>query len=746
MADGGFRFHQPGAGQFFPAQHTAHRNQNRASSPSGRRPFANDTPSPSRSPVNPALAHSFNMFSQNGYQTQHGLMNGAQNHQRHQNIHIPKYQPPYHTHHNVNQHHPQHHHAGQLGHQHNISSGGYQTSTPHLQTYAHEHLQNGNGNGLPHDDMDEPDNVHWREQKEAFEESKELNQPNSRARSVAHQSKGVNFVPLGAAAEEMQTDNARNANTSGALVPSKQTWDELDLGGQGLCALSPVLFNSAYHFLKRLDLVYNQLETLPPQIGQLKNLEYLDVSFNALTELPEEIGMLTNLRKLLLFSNQIHTLCYELGFLFNLEVLGVYGNPLEPGQREKISEGGTKKLIEYLRESMPEPPPPREREWHQLEEIPGPGTDTIKALNYNILCARYATASQYGYVPERVLTWAYRKTLILEEIREINADIVCLQELDRTSYDEFFRAELSRSGYKGYYAQKSRAETLGENAKFVDGCGTFWKDKKYMQLDSQHLVLGRKAVERSGTSVSADMLNRVWQRDDIATVVFLENRVTGSRVIVANAHVYWDPAFKDVKLIQTAVLMEEVGKLADKYCKMPPATNKQAFRFSEVEDEELPEPGPSLSYTSGTQIPMIICGDFNSGANSAVYELFTQKGMSARHNDLAGRDYGSLTDIGLQHQFTLKSSYAAIEDEMPFTNYTPSFVDVLDYIWYSSNTLRVTGLLGAVDPEYLKRVPGFPNFHFPSDHIAIVAEFKVEKQRTAQKAVEADFGPSSKQK
>ncbi|KAJ9500554.1 Glucose-repressible alcohol dehydrogenase transcriptional effector [Exophiala xenobiotica] len=685
------------------------------------------------------------MFPQNGYQAQHGLMNGAQSHQRHQNIHIPKYQPPYHTHHNVNQHHAQHHHGGHLGHQHNISSGGYQSSTPHLQTYGHEHLQNGNGNGLPHDDMEDPDNPYWREQKEVFEESKELNGPNSRARSVAHQSKGVNFVPLGAAAEELQTDNTRSITTSGGTTVSKQTWDELDLGGQGLCALSPVLFNPAYNFLKRLDLVYNQLETLPPQIGQLKNLEHLDVSFNQLTELPEEIGMLTNLKKLLVFGNHIQTLCYELGFLFNLEMLGVYGNPLEPGQRDKITEGGTKKLVEYLRESMPEPPPPREREWHQLEEIPD-DADTIKALNYNILCARYATQSQYGYVPERVLTWGYRKTLILEEIRETNADIVCLQELDRTSYDEFFRAELSRSGYKGYYAQKSRAETLGDNAKFVDGCGTFWKDKKYIQLDSQHLVLGRKAVERPGAKASADMLNRVWQRDDIATVVFLENRVTGSRVIVVNAHIYWDPAYKDVKLIQAAVLMEELSKLADRYAKIPPATNKQVFRFADAEDEPLPEPGPSLSYPSGPQIPMIVCGDFNSGADSAVYDLFTKKGLIAEHIDFLGRDYGTLSRAGMSHQFTLKSSYAAIDDEMPFTNYTPNFVDVLDYIWYSSNTLRVVGLLGAIDPEYLKRVPGFPNFHFPSDHIAIVAEFKVEKQRSAQKAVEADFGPSSRAK
>ena len=213
-------------------------------------------------------------------------------------------------------------------------------------------MQNGNGNGLPHDEVDDPDNDYWREQKQYWEESKDLNGPNQRARTVAHHSKGVNYVPLGAAAEDMHTDNARTTTSNGSLV-SRQTWDELDLGGQGLCAISPVLFNPSYHFLKRLDLVYNHLETLPPEIGRLRNLEHLDVSFNQLTELPEEIGMLTNLKQLLLFNNHIQTLCYELGFLYKLDILGVYGNPLEQGQRDKITEGGTRKLIEYLRESMP---------------------------------------------------------------------------------------------------------------------------------------------------------------------------------------------------------------------------------------------------------------------------------------------------------------------------------------------------------------------------------------------------------
>src|ERR1700755_652634 len=106
MADGAFRFHQPGAGQYYPTQHTSHRSQNRATSPPGaRRPFTNDTPSPSRSPVGHSLGHNFNMYAQNGYQRQHGLMNGAQNHQRYGNMHLPKYQQPHQSHHNVSHHH-----------------------------------------------------------------------------------------------------------------------------------------------------------------------------------------------------------------------------------------------------------------------------------------------------------------------------------------------------------------------------------------------------------------------------------------------------------------------------------------------------------------------------------------------------------------------------------------------------------------------------------------------------------------
>ena len=246
-----------------------------------------------------------------------------------------------------------------------------------------------------------------------------------------------------------------------------------------------------------------------------------------------------------------------------------------------------------------------------------------------------------------------------------------------------------------------------------------------------------------------DIYNRVMLRDDVAVVIFLENRQTGTRLIVSNVHVFWDPRFKDVKVVQAAVLLEQIGKLADRWAKRPPCTanEKKTFRFEDndaidgqVEPEESPqEPAPSQEYASGTDIPLLVCGDYNSLPDSGVYEFITQGSLSHLHSDLEHRKYGNFTRDGLTHPFSLRSSYSHI-GELKFTNYTPGFVGVLDYVFYSMNSVSLLGLLGNVDPDYLQRVPGFPNYHFPSDHLPLMVSFAV-KPRKEKKVVEADFGP-----
>lgn len=48
---------------------------------------------------------------------------------------------------------------------------------------------------------------------------------------------------------------------------------------------------------------------------------------------------------------------------------------------------------------------------------------------YNVLCDKYATRLMYGYCPNWVLKWEYRRKSILEEIRHYSADIISLQVL-----------------------------------------------------------------------------------------------------------------------------------------------------------------------------------------------------------------------------------------------------------------------------------------------------------------------------
>jgi hypothetical protein len=85
--------------------------------------------------------------------------------------------------------------------------------------------------------------------------------------------------------------------------------------------------------LKTLDLSSSSMESLPPSIGQLQNLEYLNLSHTRnLSELPEELGAnLISLKRLKLSHSSITSLPPSIGWLRNLEKIDL-------GGAENISE------------------------------------------------------------------------------------------------------------------------------------------------------------------------------------------------------------------------------------------------------------------------------------------------------------------------------------------------------------------------------------------------------------------------
>ncbi|KAH0828142.1 Endonuclease/exonuclease/phosphatase [Lanmaoa asiatica] len=669
-----------------------------------------------------------------------------------QNIGPPPPSPgfPLYTNGSVNpmQHHPAHPHA--LSHQ-PIAHHQHQNSLSHYPSPPNGHIHTQHiGSGSPGSAASQIVSPHWQQQLLKCEMIRSSRSPHHRARASAMASRTVtksaipitnpNLVkptvstdvppkeseaPATSSTPAPTSASESSPSLAGSMVnhpsstvapiaeaprltakPPQNTWNSLDMGGVNIKTLPPTSGLFTFTFLINLYLNHNTLSSIPPEIAKLRHLELLDLSGNNLSSVPPELGMLTQLKELYLFDNHLVTLPPELGSLHQLQTLGV--------------EDGTPALISFLRDSCPVPAPPPERLWRHVitgaerEAVNNdPHTEIFSVLCYNILCEKYATERLYGYTPSWALSWDYRKELILTEVMNYDADFLCLQEVDTTQYEEYFIKHLQGQDYEGVYYPKSRYKTMSDaDRRQVDGCATFYKADKYQLVEKQLIEFSTVAMQRPDFKKTDDMFNRVLGKDHIAVVCCFENRETGTRVIVANAHIHWDPNFRDVKLVQVALLVDEIEKIAAYFCKLPPRPPNNS------EDKSAPQPRSSPVYDDGTKIPLIICGDFNSVPASGVCEFLSNGSAPPDHPDFMSHLYGRYTTEGLRHKFGLKSAYAAAGDP-PLTNFTPSFQGVIDYIWYGTGNLAVNAVLGGVDKGYLDKAVGFPNAHFPSESVLI---------------------------
>lgn len=249
----------------------------------------------------------------------------------------------------------------------------------------------------------------------------------------------------------------------------------------------------------------------------------------------------------------------------------------------------------------------------------------------------------------------------------------------------------------------------------MDGCAIFYKETKFALMEQysieyneaarQHVDTQLARHQRSGRLVGAALgsyrtnaLKRLM-KGNVALVVVLEDISAESRrhktrrkrrLCVANTHVFWDPDFSDVKLWQSLVLCQELDKLV-------------------------------LS----RNLPLIICGDFNSTLESAVYD-FLRHGQILSDNDVFELDEHNILPppSSITHRLPLASAYDELIGEPKYTNYTGDFVGVLDYIWYMTTNIRAVGVL-AVDEEYhLQEYTALPSPRYPSDHIRLLTEFE----------------------
>ena len=89
----------------------------------------------------------------------------------------------------------------------------------------------------------------------------------------------------------------------------------------------------------------------------------------------------------------------------------------------------------------------------------------IKVASYNILAHSYAKPERYPHISSDKLTWDNRKKATADRIVNLQADIVCLQEVEWEAYQSLEKI-LAVKGYRGLFAPKSFGKP--------DGCAIFF--------------------------------------------------------------------------------------------------------------------------------------------------------------------------------------------------------------------------------------------------------------------------------
>ena len=126
-----------------------------------------------------------------------------------------------------------------------------------------------------------------------------------------------------------------------------------------------IVYEFADEGWRELNPHYGQpIYSLPPELGDLINLEVLKLRNNGFSELPAELGNLYNLKVLELYGNEFSELPSELGNLTNLEVLTLSSTgPIPP-------EFGNLRSLKMLRASGVEGPlPPELGQLTQLDTL-----------------------------------------------------------------------------------------------------------------------------------------------------------------------------------------------------------------------------------------------------------------------------------------------------------------------------------------------------------------------------------------
>ncbi|CCE78790.1 Piso0_000819 [Millerozyma farinosa CBS 7064] len=395
------------------------------------------------------------------------------------------------------------------------------------------------------------------------------------------------------------------------------------------------------------------------------------------------------------------------------------------------------------------------------------GSLKIKVMTYNVLAQSLTRREMFPFSGP-ALKWKYRSRVLLAEIKYYDPDIMCLQELDTSQYNSYWRKEFDAMGYTSKY-HKADAKSHGI-------CILFKRDKFFCN----HLSF----VSYDKESSEALPAHPVTQNVGLLACLQFNPKlyesypsISKDGIIIGTTHLYWHPFGTYERTRQSYVLLEKLREFSHTMS-VTNGSKRGWYQLLAGDFNSQPIDGPYFFMTSK---PVTLSKDVsNLLVNSVNYWLEASnetdedevaggandeddrpmfrdpkpsedekasdnvQSLLSHHNSLSSR---AISLYSVAYKLVDENNHGVNNDrdEPSFSNWAHAWRGLLDYIFvmcewdgnedcrysidsigevYNRTGVKVRKLLKLPSPEDMGPEPsGQPKVgQYPSDHLCLMAE------------------------
>ncbi|ETO10795.1 hypothetical protein RFI_26582 [Reticulomyxa filosa] len=339
-------------------------------------------------------------------------------------------------------------------------------------------------------------------------------------------------------------------------------------------------------------------------------------------------------------------------------------------------------------------------------------TEFFSVCSWNTLYKQWVMKEDYPTIEDEHRTWEFRLPRLRQKMSDINADILCLQEIDKSTFKEDFGDYLKKTGNYEWNVN------LTKKNKIMMSNAIAWKKNKFkliwhewrsrtMMMLFQHLSEKTKRecpqqMKTDNNDLGANQENSEAKKnkDEKKTKKNQKNAKESLQLsekyeylLVCNCHLEGKPSKHDIRFSQMKSLLQRLDLL--------------------FHEQNFPK----------EKIPVIICGDFNSTCDEVVVQMLLNRKVDPNHSALLESD-----DRNFVHLYYFREGYDEVfKKNRHITFAANGILSSIDFIFYTDNNLLLCGVKKTL-PDNIRPTRDnlllLPNARFPSDHLPIAALFQ----------------------